>query len=304
MVQIRLSTRSEQEIEAELLSNPDVAMGIAAPHEPSHELDYVHLFSMNWSLITPPRHPLRKKNVDWRDLINQPLIFFERSSTGRQHVVDAFHLQGLSPRVEMETTTTEIIVRMVEAGLGISIVPLMTSGIVTRGRKIVAKSLGNQIRPIHSGILIRRAEKLAAGNSTIHRLCKAALANEMATITAPPKSLAGTPLVPFAVDSVIQRIALDRFAAGFDDQPADLLDRQHFRRGRTGVVIDQFVPHGAVQIVGPVGQRGLRRADAEHDPIGFDVIEIVEHQPADGHRLRKSISADGFLMCESFVFSG
>ncbi|HZZ27611.1 MAG TPA: LysR substrate-binding domain-containing protein [Pirellulales bacterium] len=158
-IQIRLRTRTEREIEAELLSDPDVALGIAAPHEPAHELDYHHLFSMNWSLITPPRHPLlKKKRIRLRDLANQPLIFFERNSTGRQHVIDAFHLHGLSPRVEMEATTTEIIVRMVEAGLGLSIVPLLSNGIVTRGRAVATKSLGNLIRPIHSGILVRRGE--------------------------------------------------------------------------------------------------------------------------------------------------
>ncbi len=74
---------------------------------------------MTWSLLLPPRHPLAKKRrVTLADLVDQPLILFERSSTGRQHVVDAFHLQGLSPRVEVETTTTEIVVRMVEAGTG------------------------------------------------------------------------------------------------------------------------------------------------------------------------------------------
>ncbi len=162
-IRIRLSTRSEQEVEAALLADPDVALGIAAPHEPSHELDYQHLFSMNWSLITPPRHPLLKKSrISLRNLADQPLIFFERRSTGRQHVADAFHQQGLSPRVELETTTTEIIVRMVEAGLGISIVPLMPSGIVTRGRRVVSRPLGHQIRPIDSGILTRRGEKLPA----------------------------------------------------------------------------------------------------------------------------------------------
>jgi DNA-binding transcriptional LysR family regulator len=161
-VHIRLSTRSEQDIEAALLNDPDVALGIAAPYEPSPELDYLHLFSMTWSFLAPPRHPLvKRRRLLLRDLVDQPLILFERGSTGRQHVIDAFRLQSLSPRVEMETTTTEIIVRMVEAGLGVSIVPLLPSGIVTRGRKVEARSLGNQIRAIDSGILIRRGEKLS-----------------------------------------------------------------------------------------------------------------------------------------------
>jgi len=161
-IHVRLSTRTEQEIEAALLAHADVTIGVAAPYEPSPELDYQHLFSMGWSLITPPRYKLLKNRaIRLRDLVDQPLILFERGSTGRQHVVDAFHVLGLSPRVDMEMTNTEIIVRMVEAGLGISIVPLLPSGAVTRGRKVGIRDLGRQIRPIQSGILTRRGERLS-----------------------------------------------------------------------------------------------------------------------------------------------
>jgi DNA-binding transcriptional LysR family regulator len=51
---------------------------------------------------------------------------------------------------------------MVEAGLGVSIVPLMPGGEVTRGHRVVVRSLKGQIRPIDSGILLRRGEQLAA----------------------------------------------------------------------------------------------------------------------------------------------
>ena len=160
-IHVRLSNMTEEEIEEALLQDPELAFGVAAPYESSPDLEYLHLFSMNWSLITPPRHPfLRKPALKLKDLTHAPLILFERGSTGRQHVMDAFHGQGLSPRVDMETTNTEIIVRMVEAGLGVSIVPLMPSGRVTRGRRVGVRSLGDQIRPIHSGILVRRGEKL------------------------------------------------------------------------------------------------------------------------------------------------
>ncbi|HVC99354.1 MAG TPA: LysR family transcriptional regulator [Pirellulales bacterium] len=160
-IHVRLSTRTEQEIEEALLGHADVTIGVAAPYEPSPELEYAHLFSMGWSLITPRRHKLLSPTqVRLRDLVDQPLILFERGSTGRQHVIDAFHEQELSPRVDMEMTNTEIIVRMVEAGLGVSIVPLLPSGAVTRGRRVGIRSLGRQIRPIQSGILTRRGERL------------------------------------------------------------------------------------------------------------------------------------------------
>jgi DNA-binding transcriptional LysR family regulator len=161
-IHVRLSNHTEQEIEAALLNDPDLAFGVAAPYESSPNLEYRHLFSLDWSLIAPPGHPLlRKKKISLKDLVDLPLILFERGSAGRQHVVDAFHGAGLSPRVDMETTNTEIIVRMVGAGLGVSIVPLMPGGAVTRGRRVGIRGLGKQIRPIHSGILLRRGERLS-----------------------------------------------------------------------------------------------------------------------------------------------
>ncbi len=161
-VRVRLSNHTEQEIEERLLRDADVEFGIAAPYETPPELEYHNLFPLEWSLITPPRHPLcRLAKVSLRDVAGTPLILFERGSTGRQHVIDAFHAAGLSPCIEMETTNTEIIVRMVEAGLGISIVPLLASGVVTKGRRVAVRSLSRQVRPIQSGLLKRRGQNLS-----------------------------------------------------------------------------------------------------------------------------------------------
>lgn len=162
-IRVRLSVHSEQEIESVLVSDSNLDLGVAAPYEPPAELHYDHLFAMNWSLITPPRHPLAKRPaIGLGALVNEPLILFERGSTGRQHVLEAFHLQGLTPRVHMETTTTEIVVRMVEAGLGIAIVPLLPSGVVTRHSKVAIRPLTDPIRPINSGVLTRRGDRQTA----------------------------------------------------------------------------------------------------------------------------------------------
>lgn len=165
-IRIRLSTHAEQEIEDVLLRNPEVVMGVAAPYEPSPELEYRHLFSMTWSLIAPPRYRLpRRKKIRLKDLTDAPLILFERGSTGRRHILDAFQDQNLSPTVHMETTTTEIVIRMVESGLGVAIVPLLPSGIVTRGRKVATREIADPIRPIHSGVIARRGELLSPAAS-------------------------------------------------------------------------------------------------------------------------------------------
>jgi DNA-binding transcriptional LysR family regulator len=172
-IRVRLSTRYEQEIEEALLHDPDLELGVAAPYEAAAGLEYRHLFSLDWALITPRKHPLLKKpRVELADLADQPLIVFERGSTGRQHVLDAFHGASLSPRIEMETTFTGIIVRMVEAGLGVSIVPVTPDGTVTRGIKVGVRSLAGLIRPIHSGILLRRGERLTPAAEAFVRFLK------------------------------------------------------------------------------------------------------------------------------------
>jgi DNA-binding transcriptional LysR family regulator len=159
-IHVRLSARTEREIEETLLETMEISFGVAAPYEPSPELDYRHLFSMHWSLITPLRHPLAgKKNIRLAEVVQYPLVMYERGSTGRQHVAEAFQRLNLVPHNEIEATNTDLIVRMVEAGLGIAVVPLHSSGAVTRGRRVVVQGLGRQVRPIDSGILLRRNEQ-------------------------------------------------------------------------------------------------------------------------------------------------
>ena len=173
-IHVRVSTMNEADVAHALLGNSEVAFGLAAPYESSPQLDYSELFAMNWSLITPPDHPLgARPRVRLKRIIEHPLILYERGSTGRQHVLDAFHENGLAPQVALETTSTETIVSMVESGLGISVVPLMPNGAVTRGRRVRVAAVEDPIRPIHSGILVRRGERTAGPTARLLEFTKA-----------------------------------------------------------------------------------------------------------------------------------
>lgn len=159
-IHVRVSTMNEAEVVAALLSQSEVAFGLAAPYESSPELEYIELFGMNWSLITPPKHALTgRRRAKLKEIGRYPVILYERGSTGRQHVLDAFHESEVTPQVALETTSTETVVSMVEAGLGIAIVPLLPTGAVTRGRNVEIRPIVESIRPIHSGVLLRRREK-------------------------------------------------------------------------------------------------------------------------------------------------
>src|SRR5215813_5683405 len=50
----RLSSRTERDIEDALLRDPDIAFGLAAPYDGGSGLEFRHLFSLDWGLITPP----------------------------------------------------------------------------------------------------------------------------------------------------------------------------------------------------------------------------------------------------------
>lgn len=161
-VQVRLSARTELAVESSLRESPQFAFGVAAPYEPSPDFEFRPLFAMTWSFVARPDHALlQRKRLRLEDLQRESIIFYERGSTGRQHVLDAFYERGLAPRVELEATNTDLVVRMVESGLGVGIIPLLSNGAVTRGRAVGVKGLGTQIRPIQSGVLIRRGETLS-----------------------------------------------------------------------------------------------------------------------------------------------
>ena len=98
--------------------------------------------------------------------------------------------------------------------------------------------------------------------------------------------LASRPASRFALDTVVQGIALDGDAAGLGDQAANFGDGRFLRRLSAGFMVDLFVDNRAVKIVGPERQGDLGRLQPKHDPVGFDVWEIVEHQAADRHDLQ------------------
>lgn len=102
-IHVRVSTMAERDVESTLLNDPEVSFGLAAPYEPCPDLDYTDLFAMTWSLVTPPDHPLAsRRSVRLTEVAKTPLILYERGSSGRQHVLDAFHEHALTPRIALE----------------------------------------------------------------------------------------------------------------------------------------------------------------------------------------------------------
>src|SRR3979490_1770435 len=81
-----------------------------------------------------------------------------------------------------------------------------------------------------------------------------------------------------AIRWIVERVAGGGEAVCGATEAFELCARRKFRSDRAGIVIDLFLHHRAVQVVGAKAQRDLRDRGREHDPVGFDVCKIIEEQ--------------------------
>ena len=86
------------------------------------------------------------------------------------------------------------------------------------------------------------------------------------------------------IDAIVERVALDRHACPASANKAlEIGAREVFGRGCARIVINLlFSMTVPSEIVGAETQGDLCDARREHDPIGLDVIEIVEYQARGG----------------------
>ncbi len=72
--------------------------------------------------VVPPGHsPARKKFIQLKDLVGQPLILREQGSSPRRIPDEIFKKNNIVPFVRMESASTILIKRMIENGMGVGI---------------------------------------------------------------------------------------------------------------------------------------------------------------------------------------
>ena len=101
-------------------------LGILGPPPPNTpEIEVVPLFRERISVVVPLQHRLvGQAAITLRDVAGEPLIL-PRSRTGLRRVIDdAFARQGLTEHVAYEGDDFAIVQGLVEAGLGISLLPM------------------------------------------------------------------------------------------------------------------------------------------------------------------------------------
>jgi DNA-binding transcriptional LysR family regulator len=94
-----------------------VTMPISGPG--ANELMSVATIRDELMLIVPKDHPLYERSTySWSSIREDPLVLFEDGSAVRNIIDTACHSAGVTLNVAMEVRSTEMIERMIEAGIG------------------------------------------------------------------------------------------------------------------------------------------------------------------------------------------
>ena len=86
-------------------------------------------------LVVPRAHRLAKKpRATAADLVKEPLLLLDPRTAARAHLDAWLASRGASPRVAMEMASVEVLLRLVELGFGVTVVP----AVAVTSRSLVA----------------------------------------------------------------------------------------------------------------------------------------------------------------------
>lgn len=124
-VHVHLSTGNTEDIIERLLAGEvHVVITRLAQHP---EIDSLHLYNDDLALVVSPSHPFAAKGrVSIAEAGREPFLFFERSSSYHSLIYSMFLRVGVVPESVMELDSMETTKHMVEAGLGIAILPVVS----------------------------------------------------------------------------------------------------------------------------------------------------------------------------------
>jgi LysR family cys regulon transcriptional activator len=123
-VTLHLHQGSPKQVAAMLISGEaDIGVATEALGEYS-QLVTLPCYRWTHSVIVPPGHPLLQEAgpVTLQQLTRYPIITYEVGYTGRSHIDDAFHAEGLHPDVVLTAMDADVIKTYVELGMGVGIV--------------------------------------------------------------------------------------------------------------------------------------------------------------------------------------
>jgi DNA-binding transcriptional LysR family regulator len=145
-VHVYLSTgQTEDIIEGMLTGETHLAVTRFTQHP---EVESLHLFNDDLTLVVAPSHPFAKKRgVTIAEAGREPFLFFERGSSYHSLTYSMFLRAGVVPESVMELDSMETTKHMVEAGLGVAILPVVSVMREREAGTLVAVDLRDMEQP-------------------------------------------------------------------------------------------------------------------------------------------------------------
>lgn len=124
-VHVHLTTgQTEGIVEKLLVGETHVAVSRLTQHP---EIESLHLYNDDLALVCSPSHPFASRGrVTIAEAGREPFLFFQRTSSYHSLVYSMFLRVGVVPESVMELDSMETTKHMVEAGLGIAILPVVS----------------------------------------------------------------------------------------------------------------------------------------------------------------------------------
>ncbi len=145
----------------QMVLNEEAEIGLA--RSLAHpQVETIHLARDPFVLVVYPRHPFASvPRVSLEEVAAQPLIFYDRGSSDWTLLNATFRRRGLIPNVVLELDTIEATKKMVERGVGISLLPkLAVRGEVAEGSLVPVRLTGAEMPQRFIDLIYRRGRGL------------------------------------------------------------------------------------------------------------------------------------------------
>jgi len=152
-VEVTLKTANAEEVKTMVATN-QADVGIVGSHISTQEFVTVPLFE---DQILPMVHSSHRYAIAGKaalvDLAREPLIQLGGQKSWKNYVFSMFAQAGVTPRVHLEVDSIEAVKRLVERGLGFTIIPRVAAEAEVRARILVPLEL-TDIPPLYRRILL------------------------------------------------------------------------------------------------------------------------------------------------------
>jgi len=159
-IKVHLRTAGGDEIR-ELVNNNQVDLGIVGSHVPTSEFSILPLFRDKIGPFVHAGHPLaHRKRVTFAELAKEPLIQLGTWRSWQNYVLSIFRQVGATPQIRLQLDSIDGVKRMVERGLGFTIIPHTAAREEMAEGKLIALSPIDIPPLIRQVLMIRRKQKI------------------------------------------------------------------------------------------------------------------------------------------------